>query len=139
MIDNVKNGIIRLEYLRTEDQKADGLTKPFGLKVQEKFRGDLMGKQMHGTVEKKVRQVKGVVSKGNDAREVCCRHERVLTALRWSGYGATRQADDSSPGERDSRKMACSQLSLAKMSVHMLKNISNHFRTADYAMNVFIT
>ena len=39
LIDNVKNGIIRLEYLRTEDQKADGLTKPFGLKAQEKFRG----------------------------------------------------------------------------------------------------
>ena len=59
LIDNVKNGIIRLEYLRTEDQKADGLTKPFGLKAQEKFRGDLMGKQMHGSVEKKIRRVKG--------------------------------------------------------------------------------
>ena len=59
LIDNVKNGIIRLEYLRTEDQKADGLTKPFGLKAQEKFRGDLMGKQMHGIVAKKVRQIKG--------------------------------------------------------------------------------
>ena len=59
MIDNVKNGIIRLEYLRTEDQKADGLTKPFGLKAQDKFHRDLMGKQMHGSVEKKVRRVKG--------------------------------------------------------------------------------
>ena len=35
------------------------MTKPFGFKAQEKFRGDLMGKQMHGSVAKKVRRVKG--------------------------------------------------------------------------------
>ena len=59
LIDNVKNGIIRLEYLRTEEQKADGLTKPFAKKAMDKFRGDMMGKQMYGLVEKKVRRVKG--------------------------------------------------------------------------------
>ena len=35
------------------------MTKPFGFKAQEKFRGDLMGKQIHGIVAKKVRRVKG--------------------------------------------------------------------------------
>ena len=81
---------IRLEYLRTEDQKADGLTKPFGLKAQEKFRGALMGKQMHGSVAKKVRRVKGESYQmgTSDTREVCCRHA-VLTEMRWSGYGET--------------------------------------------------
>ena len=57
LIDNVKNGIIRLEYLRTEDQKADGLTKPFGPKAMAKFRQDMMGTQMHGVVPKKVRRL----------------------------------------------------------------------------------
>ena len=59
LIDNVKNGIIRLEYLRTEEQKADGLTKPFGKKAMDKFRGDMMGKQMYGLVEKRVQRIKG--------------------------------------------------------------------------------
>jgi hypothetical protein len=57
LIDNVKNGIIRLEYLRTEDQKADGLTKPFGPKAMAKFRHDMMGTQMHGVVPKKIRRL----------------------------------------------------------------------------------
>jgi hypothetical protein len=37
LIDNVKNGIIRLEYLRTDEQHADGLTKPFGPKAMKRF------------------------------------------------------------------------------------------------------
>jgi hypothetical protein len=37
LIDNVKNGIIRLEYLRTDAQHADGLTKPFGPKAMKNF------------------------------------------------------------------------------------------------------
>ena len=59
LIDNVKNGIIRLEYLRTQDQKADGLTKPFGPKAMEKFRQDMMGTQMHGVVPRKIRRLNG--------------------------------------------------------------------------------
>jgi hypothetical protein len=57
LIDNVKNGIIRLEYLRTEDQKSDGLTKPFGPKAMKRFREDMMGTQMHGVVPLTVRQL----------------------------------------------------------------------------------
>ena len=55
LIDNVKNGIIRLEYLRTDAQHADGLTKPFGPKAMKKFQQQMLGTQMHGIVAKKVR------------------------------------------------------------------------------------
>jgi len=57
LIDNVKNGIIRLEYLRTEAQHADGLTKPFGPKAMKKFQQQMLGTQLHGVMAKKVRNV----------------------------------------------------------------------------------
>ena len=57
LIDNVKNGIIRLEYLRTEAQHADGLTKPFGPKAMKKFQQQMLGTQLHGIMAKKVRNV----------------------------------------------------------------------------------
>ena len=57
LIDNVKNGIIRLEYLRTEAQHADGLTKPFGPKAMKKFQQQMLGTQLHGIMAKKVRSV----------------------------------------------------------------------------------
>ena len=72
LIDNVKNGIIRLEYLRTEDQKADGLTKPFGLKAQEKQ----VSRRLDGKAdvwkrgEESSAGQRRVVQKGNKAREV---------------------------------------------------------------------
>jgi len=57
LIDNVKNGIIRLEYLRTEEQHADGLTKPFGPKAMKRFQQQMLGTQLHGIMAKKVRSV----------------------------------------------------------------------------------
>jgi hypothetical protein len=57
LIDNVKNGIIRLEYLRTDEQHADGLTKPFGPKAMKKFQQQMLGIQLHGIMAKKVRSV----------------------------------------------------------------------------------
>jgi hypothetical protein len=57
LIDNVKNGIIRLEYLRTDAQHADGLTKPFGPKAMKKFQKHMLGTQLHGIMAKKVRRV----------------------------------------------------------------------------------
>ena len=57
LIDNVKNGIIRLEYLRTDDQHADGLTKPFGPKAMKRFQQQMLGTQLHGIMAKKVRNV----------------------------------------------------------------------------------
>jgi hypothetical protein len=53
LIDNVKNGIIRLEYLRTEEQHADGLTKPFGPKAMKRFQQQMLGTQLHGVMAKK--------------------------------------------------------------------------------------
>ena len=57
LIDNVKNGIIRLEYLRTDAQHADGLTKPFGPKAMKRFQQQMLGTQLHGIMAKKVRTV----------------------------------------------------------------------------------
>ena len=57
LIDNVKNGIIRLEYLRTDAQHADGLTKPFGPKAMKKFQKQMLGTQLHGIMAKKVRSI----------------------------------------------------------------------------------
>ena len=57
LIDNVKNGIIRLEYLRTEDQQADGLTKPFGPKAMKRFQTFMLGTQLQGIMAQKVRHV----------------------------------------------------------------------------------
>jgi hypothetical protein len=57
LIDNVKNGIIRLEYLRTEEQHADGLTKPFGPKAMKRFQQQMLGTQLHGVMAKKIREV----------------------------------------------------------------------------------
>ena len=63
------------------------MTKPFGLKAQEKFRGDLMGKQMHGIVAKKVRRVKGEsYQKGTKLVRFTA-----MAELRWDGYGVTEE------------------------------------------------
>jgi hypothetical protein len=48
-------GIIRLEYLRTDAQHADGLTKPFGPKAMKRFQQQMLGTQLHGILAKKVR------------------------------------------------------------------------------------
>jgi hypothetical protein len=57
LIDNVKNGIIRLEYLRTDAQHADGLTKKFGPKAMKKFQQQMLGTQLLGVMAKKVRNL----------------------------------------------------------------------------------
>ena len=59
LIDNIKNGIIRLGRQsiceRMHSMLPDGLTKPFGPKAMKKFQQQMLGTQMHGIIAKKVR------------------------------------------------------------------------------------